>query len=195
MGTGPILIFDKSLLEALSPDEAVWLAQFYRVNMTPLFFVETLADLEKVEDGRVPERVVGRLAKKTSVMTADANAHHAKLCVANLLGHRVEMRGFVVLEGGRPVAQEGKEGLVFKRSSEVEALDRWRRGKFLEAERGYAKAWRASLLELDLEGTYKRFKPMVEGEGRPRNLKEGQGVRRWLAERCCASGAHAGGCA
>lgn len=47
MSSGPILIFDKSLLEALSLDEVVWLGQFYRINMTPLFFVETLADLEK----------------------------------------------------------------------------------------------------------------------------------------------------
>ena len=47
MSAGPILIFDKSILEALSMDEAVWLGRFYRVNMTPLFFIETLADLER----------------------------------------------------------------------------------------------------------------------------------------------------
>ena len=47
MSAGPILIFDKSLIEMLSPDEAVWLGQFYRVNIVPVFPVETLADLEK----------------------------------------------------------------------------------------------------------------------------------------------------
>ena len=47
MSAGPILIFDKSLIEMLSPDEAVWLGQFYRVNIVPVFLVETLADLEK----------------------------------------------------------------------------------------------------------------------------------------------------
>src|SRR3989304_136700 len=44
---GPITIYDKSTLESLSVDEAVWFSNFYRANITPLFFVETLADLEK----------------------------------------------------------------------------------------------------------------------------------------------------
>ena len=77
MSAGPILIFDKSLIEMLSPDEAVWLGQFYRVNIVPVFLVETLADLEKeVAAGRTPEQVVGRLAEKTNIMTADPNTHH-----------------------------------------------------------------------------------------------------------------------
>jgi hypothetical protein len=42
---GPITIFDKSALQALSLDEAVWLDNFYLANITPLFLVETLADL------------------------------------------------------------------------------------------------------------------------------------------------------
>src|SRR5713226_7388381 len=99
MGSGPILIFDKSLLEALSPDEAVWLGQFYSVNMTPLFFVEVLADLELVDipKGRTAERIVARLAEKTSVLTVDANAHHDRMCEGELLGYEVEMNGFPVL--------------------------------------------------------------------------------------------------
>jgi hypothetical protein len=62
---GPILIFDKSTLESLNPDEAMWLDVFFNSNITPLFFVETLADLEKaVHGGRTPEDVVGNLAYK-----------------------------------------------------------------------------------------------------------------------------------
>ncbi len=57
MGVGPILIFDKSTLQSLSVDESVWLDAFYLSNITPLFFVETLADLEKeVATGRTPEK-------------------------------------------------------------------------------------------------------------------------------------------
>ena len=47
MAQGPILIFDKSALESLNVDESVWLDNFYLMNITPLFYVETLADLEK----------------------------------------------------------------------------------------------------------------------------------------------------
>ena len=48
MAWGPTLIFDKSALQALSLDEAVWLDHYFLSNVTPVFFVETLADLEKV---------------------------------------------------------------------------------------------------------------------------------------------------
>ena len=44
---GPIIIFDKSTLESLNPDEAMWLDHFFLSNITPLFFIETLPDLEK----------------------------------------------------------------------------------------------------------------------------------------------------
>src|SRR5712692_4313532 len=63
-GAGPILLFDKSVLQSLSVDEAVWLDTFYFPCITPLFFTETLADLEKeVQKGRSPEDVVGNLAE------------------------------------------------------------------------------------------------------------------------------------
>jgi hypothetical protein len=38
MSIGPITIFDKSALQALNLDEAVWLDNFYLCNITPLFF-------------------------------------------------------------------------------------------------------------------------------------------------------------
>jgi hypothetical protein len=58
MPLGPILIFDKSFLQSLNVDEAVWLDNFFLTVITPLFFVETLADLEKeVHRGRTPEQV------------------------------------------------------------------------------------------------------------------------------------------
>ena len=47
MALGPSLLFDKSSLESLNLDEAVMLDNFYRSTITPLFFVECLADLEK----------------------------------------------------------------------------------------------------------------------------------------------------
>ena len=37
----------ESALQALSVDEANWLDNFFMTNITPLFFAETLADLEK----------------------------------------------------------------------------------------------------------------------------------------------------
>ena len=79
---GPSTVFDKSALQALSVDEAVWLEAHFLANVTPLFYVETLADLEKAAaEGRTPEEAVGSLAAKTA---ADAypKATHVPLPVS-----------------------------------------------------------------------------------------------------------------
>jgi len=66
MSQGPSLIFDKSALESLNLDEAVLLDNFYRSIVTPLPFVERLADLEKaIKSRRTPEHFVGSLATRT----------------------------------------------------------------------------------------------------------------------------------
>ena len=60
MPLGPFLIFDKSSLESLNLDEAVRLDNFYMSNITPLFFVECLADLEKaIRSKSTPENWLG----------------------------------------------------------------------------------------------------------------------------------------
>jgi hypothetical protein len=47
MPQGPVIVFDKSTLESLSIDGSVMLDNFYLSNITPVFFVECLADLER----------------------------------------------------------------------------------------------------------------------------------------------------
>jgi hypothetical protein len=92
MPPGPILIFDKSALQALSVDESNWLDNFFMTNITPLFFAETLADLEKeIRDGRTPEQVVGNLALKTPDMSSTACAHHWKIISGVLAGREMPM--------------------------------------------------------------------------------------------------------
>ncbi len=44
---GPILLFDKSFLQSLTVDEAVWFDHFFLTNVCPVFYVETLADLKE----------------------------------------------------------------------------------------------------------------------------------------------------
>ncbi len=99
MSLGPILIFDKSTLQSLNVDEAVWLDNFFMTNITPLFFIETLADLEKeVRKGKTPEQVVGEIAYKIPDMSPRSNVHHMALAGGELLGKgKIEMRGFPIL--------------------------------------------------------------------------------------------------
>ena len=157
---GPILIFDKSTLESLNPDEAMWLDNFFSSNITPLFFVETLADLEKeVRGGRRPEDVVGSLAYKTPDMSSRPNVHHATLLAGELSGaSKVEMKyGRPIISGGQAVELGGKTGIIFTQAPEEEAFERWQKGEFLALERLTAKVWRRGLSNINLEENYKLF--------------------------------------
>ena len=85
MPQGPILIFDKSSLESLNLNEAVLLDNFFLSNITPLFFVECLADLEKTIRSRsTPEQLVGSLADRTPDAQACANVHHKTILAGEL---------------------------------------------------------------------------------------------------------------
>src|SRR5262245_32932700 len=111
-GVGPIIAYDKSALQGLSVDEAVWFDTFYYPNTVPIFWVETLADLDKeVAKGRTPEDVVGNIADKTPT-GGQPNVFHEKLVIAELLGStKVGMERVAVVEGGKAVLVGGRRGL------------------------------------------------------------------------------------
>lgn len=175
MAVGPVLIFDKSTLQALNPDEAVWLDNFYLTNITPLFFVETLADLEKsVRGGRTPEDVVGNLAHKTPDGGSCPNAHHTTLLEAELCaGEELDMRnGRPILRRGRHVTLGDKTSVIFEESPEAEALRRWQRKEFLDVERLMAKQWRLALSNIDYHKLYEACQTWFDGKQKPKSLPE-----------------------
>jgi hypothetical protein len=108
----PMLIFDKSFLESLNPDEAVWLDKFFLSSITPLFFVETLADLEKeVHRGRTPEQVVGNLAYKTPDMNSHVSPYHTSLLLSELLrAEEIAMDARIMRTGGSVVSSTISKG-------------------------------------------------------------------------------------
>jgi len=158
---GPITLFDKSFIQSLSVDESVWFDHFFLANVCPLFYVETLADLEKqVRKGRTQEEEVAMVADKFPEMHGSPNAYHVELSIADLAGHSVAMTGQIPLAGGRHVKVDGKRGIVFEQSPEAEAFIRWQRGEFLEIERLHAKAWREALSNLDLGKALEHYRAM-----------------------------------
>jgi len=170
----PTLIFDKSSLETLNPDESVWLDHFFYCNITPLFFVETLADLEKqVGAGRTPEQVVGNLAYKTPDMQSHPSPHHRDLVAAELAGlETIVMNGKVLRSGGRLTSLDGLKGVIFSKTPEEEALYRWQKHEFLDLERQLAKVWREDLSSGDYAEIYQRFQ---RWERKPKDLSEVKG--------------------
>jgi hypothetical protein len=170
-GAGPILLFDKSILQSLSVDEAVWFDTFFFPCITPVFFTETLADLEKeVQKGRSPEEVVGNLAEKTPIGGA-INVYHHTLSVNELLGRTVELRHVPVVPGGNPVnAPNGRRAVVYDSPPEAAALSRWQEHDFLDVERRFAKAWRDALSGIDLDALFRQGRDIIRRVGRPKDL-------------------------
>lgn len=155
MSQGPSLLFDKSTLESLSLNEAALLDNFYRSTLTPLFFVECLADLERrmVRMGGTPEQLVGSLAERTPDMQSVMNVHHMQILRAELAGQfnldTVLLRPAVA--SGKVVELGDSKGMVFQPSEEEEAAQRWARYDFLGLERLIAKRWRKAIEQIDLQ--------------------------------------------
>jgi len=143
---GPHTIFDKSFLQSLTVDESVWFDAFFTSVITPLFYVETLADLEKeVRAGRTPEQEVSIIADKFPQMSGHPCIHHTDGALGELLGHtRVPMTGQIPMPGGRRTKLGDRYGIVWERSREAEAFSRWQEGRFREIERDTAREWRAT---------------------------------------------------
>jgi len=174
---GPIVLFDKSFLQSLSVDESVWFDHFFLSNICPLFYVETLADLQKnVKEGRTVEQEVAIIASKFPEMSGWPCAHHVALCTANLAGHAVAMTGQVPIAGGQPVRLSGKRGVVFRDSPEAEAFRRWQQGEFMEIERLYAAAWRQQLSSLDLREAGKLLQAMGMDVSTCKSLEDAKGL-------------------
>ena len=149
---GPITLFDKSFLQSLSLDESVWFDNFFLSNISPLFFVETLADLKKaIRAGRSPEDEVGIIADKTPEMNAYPNVFHMDLFIGSLQGNEIPMDGRIAVANGIPLQTADKSGFLIKSPPEMEALSRWRERDFLAVERHFAQFWREIIISLKPE--------------------------------------------
>jgi hypothetical protein len=185
MSQGPSLIFDKSTLEGLNLDEAVLLDNFYRSNITPLFFVECLADLEKAIRSRsTPEQLVGSLALRTPEFQSCVTVHHTKVLGSELAGKfdlsQVLERPLVPY--GQPVQLGDKKGIVFKRSPEEEALQRWTHHEFLEVERGFAKQWRNALMRINHDDLVKTVMTGVGHWRKPKSLEDAKQMADYIVD-------------
>lgn len=177
---GPTLIFDKSFLESLTLDESVWLDNFFITNITPLFYVETLADLEKEgkkgKIARSPEELVGELSNKTPVMASVPNMFHLRLVLGNLLGQSVDMSKRPIISGGQyKVSPDGKIGVDFKEFPEAAALERWKNHDFLEVEKNVAREWREILSDLSFDSLIALTKNTVPSDTKLATIKDVKG--------------------
>jgi hypothetical protein len=174
---GPIALFDKSFLQSLSLEEAVFFDHFFLPVICPLFYVETLADLEKhVREGRTPEQEVGMIADKVPEMSGHPCAYHIDLGATTLFGANVALDGRIPIAGGRPVKVDGKTGFVHAESAAAQAFRRWQEREFLVVERQFAQMWRTSLNNLDLAGIAAGIQAMGITPGNCRSLQDAKAI-------------------
>jgi len=172
MPGGPTLVFDKSALQSFSVDESVLFDNFYLPVITPLFFVETLADLEKkVRQGQTPEQAVGVIAAKTPVMSGVPNVHHLRLVQHELLGHLLKLDGRPIVGEGRRVITADGRGIIIENLPEMDAFQRWQDGSFLEIERQYARQWRAEFAHWNPERGA-QFRAIIGTKARVKSLSQ-----------------------
>jgi hypothetical protein len=171
---GPITLFDKSFLQSLSTDEALWFDHFSLPVVCPLFYVETLADLAKETAKRTAEDVVADIARKFPEWSGSPCHFHIDMCVQNLLGAEVVMDGRVPRPGGRPV----KGGTVFERTPEELAFQRWNEGKFSDVEKVAASDWRKALSELDMKKVADELEMLGIERKKCRTLEEARDFAR-----------------
>jgi hypothetical protein len=179
MPQGPSLIFDKSSLESLNIHEAALMDNFYMSTITPLFFVECLADLEKqMRSGSTPEQLVGSLADRTPDSQGYPNVLHMAILNGELT-RQFDLKTVyerVAMAHGEPVQLGEKKGVVYRKSKEQEALERWTRREFLEVERSMAKAWRKSLTAVDFNTMVKNVMGSLGPWRKPRTLEDAKQI-------------------
>ncbi len=165
---GPIALFDKSFLEGLNPDEAVWFDHFFLANVCPMFYVEVQSDLAKEGSDRgTPEELVRKLANKFPDFSGSPNVHHATICTANLLGEDVPLRAQVIVPPGCQATVAGHPMAILPESPEAKAFLRWTRGEYEEEERKAAAEWRASSIGCPTADVIEMLKKIGAYEVRP----------------------------
>jgi hypothetical protein len=142
----PIALFDKSFLQGLNPLEALMYDSLFVSNITPVFWVEVLGDLEKEHKGKeAQEKLVATLSSKTPKHHPFMNINHHLLCVGELLGQPVEMTNKPLIYSGKEINMNGDKHLYFDVAPELMLFEKWSNNFFSEEERRVAKSYRDNL--------------------------------------------------
>ena len=175
---GPIILLDKSTLQSLSFDEIIILHKYYFLIIAPVLTIEILGDLKKPTKDTLPEDKVIELANKLLPYDSAINVYYMKLLIGSLLGYDIKMDRRPEIGGGSPVqTKDGKRGIIIDVTPEEDALWRWRKGEFTEAEKILAERWRETTRCIDLETLKELLKKVYNTSNRFDNLQD---LKRYL---------------
>jgi hypothetical protein len=127
---GPILTFDKSFLQMLSPEEVDELDLQFKIFVTPVLVSKILADLKHPSPraGKLPEDMVRALARKMVGNHGIMQAHFRMLALGELSGRiRVPMAGSILVDSTAPNVMTSRDGRGVIYDSRHDR-ERWRVG-------------------------------------------------------------------
>jgi hypothetical protein len=149
---GPIILCDKSSLQALGPKELNNLRRYFFTNVPPVLLVEIIGDLKKPTETAMGEKQVKSLARKLVPACCMVNLDFRVLLQSELEGQPIPMdRRPVVAPNYWAWGPGGEVGSMIEEQPEAVALMRWQEGRFRDAEMLLAHAWRAMTKSIDLE--------------------------------------------
>jgi len=152
---GPLLIFDKSFLQMLNPEEVSELSFHFKFVGTPTLIGEIIADLKsEPSKRRLPSDVVQALSRKMQRAYGLQPANYRKLALANLYAHEISMIGQVPVDGAAPNVRmiNGGRGLLYDSTPQQMLWGRWANGEFSTDDELTATAWRNGIDQIDLDG-------------------------------------------
>jgi hypothetical protein len=152
---GPLLIFDKSFVEMLNPEEVSELSMHFKFVGTPTLIGEIIADLKlEPSERRVPSDVVKALSRKMQKVHGLQPANYRKLALANIYAHEISMIGQVPVDGSAPNVHvtEDRQGVLYDSTPERRLWDRWANGEFDTQDELTATTWRNGIEQIDLDG-------------------------------------------
>ncbi len=175
---GPQLLLDKSVLHSLSHAEVYSAHQYFMLVYAPVLFIEILGDLHKYsEDIDHSKKTVADYSRKIHPIDSCFTAHYRILLVSNLLGNQVVMDGRPIRIDGRAIRDSsGHEGVFFEEEPEREALRRWSKGQFYEAEQVLSGRWRGSTRSINLESWLSTKSNVPKAETLDQALKLSQSI-------------------
>jgi hypothetical protein len=158
------LIFDKSFVQTLNPDELFELDVFFELVNTPILRKEILADLEKKStEERNQLSIVKSLCAKMSRSGLEPMEYRNAALYELNTGRAIPLHGAILIDASAPHVRIGVGGGIHYDGRELQwDWRRWAEGSFTDEERSLAASYRRSIEEYDPEALCKQWRPTAQ---------------------------------
>ena len=165
--SGPVIIYDKSAIRALSKSDIDMLSHTFYTVVTPILVWEICGEIDKANSGQSTTKMLESLSGKSSPFHCTSTMEWRQMCLAELL---LEQRFPIAEPIDRKPVIEGAHRVPLKsggyvthidQDPEINALRMMSVGEYPKQYNKYAKLWHAHKKSIDLA----RFKSKLPLKG------------------------------